>query len=332
MEYRKLGKSGLEISVLTLGAWQFGCERWWGKVSEKDIGRVIAKSLDGGINAIDTAIGYDDSEIIVGKAIKDIREKVIVVSKGGADPEKIPKQADLSLKRMGLDRIDLYLVHYPDYDIPVEDTVGAMVGLKEKGKIRAIGVSNFSAAQLARAASVTDIACCQQAYNIVWREIEDTGTMEVCRERDIGVLAYSSLGQGLFSGKIRSIDDVAKRGGDIRNITVLFKGKAFDEGLKIVKMLDDLAGKYRKTPAQIAINWVIFRKGISSAIVGMKRAEQLADNLGAVGWRMEEADYELLSDRGSRVSKLFDYTFSMFGMKYAEIKIDKMIDDSLKLS
>ena len=332
MEYRKLGKSDLATSVLTLGAWQFGCERWWGKVPEKEIRQLIAKSVDSGINTIDTAIGYDDSEIIVGKAIKGIREKVIVVSKGGADPGKIPKRADLSLKRMGLDHIDLYLVHYPDYDIPIEDTIGAMVQLKESGKIRHIGVSNFSAEQLARAASVADIACCQQAYNIVWREIEDVGTMEVCRARDIGVLAYSSLGQGLFSGKIRSLDDIAKRGGGIRNITVLFKGEAFEEGLKIVEILDDLAGKYKKTPAQIAINWVINRKGISSAIVGMKNAGQLTDNLCAVGWIMEKDYYELLSSRGSQVSKLFDYDYSMFGMKYSEIKIDKMIDDTLKLS
>jgi aryl-alcohol dehydrogenase-like predicted oxidoreductase len=332
MEYRKLGRSGLNASVLTLGAWQFGCERWWGKVPEKEIGGVIAACLDGGINTIDTAIGYDDSEIIVGRAIKAVREKLIVVSKGGADPAKIPERADLSLKRMGLDRIDLYLVHYPDYDIPVEDTIGAMVRLKEKGKIGAVGVSNFSAEQLARAASVTDIACCQQAYNIVWREIEEKGTLDVCLAHGIGVLAYSSLGQGLFSGKIRSLEDLAKRGGEIRNITVLFKGKAFGEGLKIVAMLDDLAAKYRKTPAQVAINWVVHRGGISSAIVGVKSAAQLSEILGATGWKMEKEDLDSLSAAGSRVSKLFDYDYSMFGMKYREIKIDAMIDGSLKSS
>ena len=102
MEYRKLGKSDLEVSVITLGAWQYGCERYWGKVPEKDIYEVIARSVDSGINIIDTAIGYDDSEIIVGNAVKKIRDRLIIASKGGADPDKIPQRVDLSLKRMGL--------------------------------------------------------------------------------------------------------------------------------------------------------------------------------------------------------------------------------------
>jgi aryl-alcohol dehydrogenase-like predicted oxidoreductase len=329
MEYRKLGESDLEISVISLGAWQYGCERFWGRVSEKDIYGVIGRSIDNGINVIDTAIGYDDSEIIVGKAIKGMRDKVMVVSKGGAAPQKIPQRVDLSLKRMDLDFIDLYLVHYPDVDIPIEDTIGAMVRVKDQGKIRHIGVSNFSAEQLTRAASVADIACCQQAYNLLWRELEDVGTLEVCHKRNIGVLAYSPLGQGLFTGKIRSIEDIPKREGDIRHVTVLFQGDAFKRGLEIVEILDGLSKKYSRTHAQIALNWAINQNGITSAIVGSKNIDQLTDNLGAVGWKMENEDYELLSSRGSQYSKMFDYSYSMFGMKYDEIKIDKMIDGTL---
>jgi aryl-alcohol dehydrogenase-like predicted oxidoreductase len=301
MEYRKLGKSDLEISVITLGAWQYGCERYWGKVPEKDIFEVITRSVDSGINIIDTAIGYDDSEILVGKAVKNMRDRVIIASKGGADPEKIPQHVDLSLQRMGLDYIDLYFVHYPDADIPVEDTIGAMVDIKDKGKIRHIGVSNFSVDQLSRAASVACIACCQPAYNLVWREIEETGTIEVCRKNNIGVLAYSSLGQGLFTGKIRSADDIPKREGDIRQFTLLFKGEAFKGALKIVGILDELSGKYNRTPAQIAINWVINQRGITSAIVGSKNMTQLTDNLNAVGWTMEKEDYEVLNSEGHKV-------------------------------
>jgi aryl-alcohol dehydrogenase-like predicted oxidoreductase len=329
MEYRKLGKSDLEISVMTLGAWQYGCERYWGKVPEKDIFEVIARSVDSGINIIDTAIGYDDSEILVGKAVKKIRDKVIIASKGGADPEKIPQRVDLSLKRMGLDYIDIYFVHYPDSDIPIEDTIGAMAEIKDKGKIRHIGVSNFSADQLSRAASVAYIACCQPAYNLVWREIEEVGTLEVCQKNNIGVLTYSSLGQGLFTGKIRSIDDIPKREGDIRHFTLFFKGDAFKKALEIVKILDKLSEKYKRTPAQIAINWVINQKGVTSAIVGSKNIDQLTDNLNAVGWAMEKEDYDLLSNEGRKVSKMFDYSYSMFGMKYDEIKVDDMIDASL---
>ncbi len=328
MEYRKLGKTDLEISVITLGAWQYGCERFWGKVPEIDIYKVIDAAVDSGINTIDTAIGYDDSEIIVGKAVKKIRDKVIVASKGGADPKKIPQRVDISLKRMGLDYIDLYFVHYPDTDIPIEDTIGAMAGIKDKGKIRHIGVSNFSADQLSKAASCAYIACCQPAYNLLWREIEDEGILDVCQKNNIGVLTYSSLGQGLFTGKMRSLDDIPKREGDIRNFTLLFKEDAFKGALKIVKIQDRLSEKYNKTPAQIAINWVINQKGITSAIVGSKNMDQLHDNLNSVGWKMDKEDYELLSREGRQISKMFDYAYSMFGMKYDEIKVDEMIDAS----
>jgi aryl-alcohol dehydrogenase-like predicted oxidoreductase len=329
MDYRRLGKSDLEISVLSLGAWQFGCERFWGRVSEKDVYEVIEKSVESGINIIDTAIGYDDSEILVGKAVKDVRDKVIIVSKGGADPQKIPQRVDMSLKRMGLEYLDLYLVHYPDAEIPIEDTIGSMVRIQDRGKVRHIGVSNFSAEQLARAAAVADIACCQQAYNLMWREIEAVGTLEFCVAHDIGVLAYSPLGQGLFTGKIRSVKDIPKREGDIRHITSLFKGEAFRRGLKMVELLDVLSGKYNKTQAQIALNWVTHQRGITSAIAGSKNLKQLTDNMGAVGWSMEKDDYALLSSKGSGYAKIFDYAYSMFGMKYDEIKIDRMIDDTV---
>jgi aryl-alcohol dehydrogenase-like predicted oxidoreductase len=330
VEYRKLGKSDLDISVITLGAWQYGCARYWGEVEEKNIYEVIAKSIDSGINTIDTAIGYDDSEIIVGKAIKNFREKVIIVSKGGADPLKIPQRVDLSLKRMGLDYIDLYLVHYPDVDIPIEDTIDAMARIRDEGKVRYIGVSNFSAEQLSRAISVADITCCESAYNLMWREIEDRGILDFCYKNNIGILTYSSLGQGLFTGKIRSVDDIPKREGDIRQITLFFKGEAFENSLKIVKILDELAKKYNKTPAQVAINWVTSQKGITSAIVGIENSKQLADNLGAIGWKMEKEDYDFLSSEGSRLSKMFDYaSYSMFGMKWDEIKVDQMLDASL---
>jgi aryl-alcohol dehydrogenase-like predicted oxidoreductase len=329
MEYRRLGTSDLEISVLSLGAWQFGCERFWGRVSERDVFEVIEKAFESGINIIDTAIGYDDSELLVGKAVKRIRDRVIVVSKGGADPGKIPERVDMSLKRMGLDYLDLYLVHYPDVDIPIEDTISSMARIQENGKVRHIGVSNFSAEQLARAAAVADITCCQQAYNLMWREIEAVGTLQFCLDHDIGVLAYSPLGQGLFTGKIRSADDIPKREGDIRHITSLFQGEAFEHGLKMVEILDTLSSKYDKSVAQTALNWVIHQRGVTSAIVGSKNIEQLTDNMGAVGWSMDEKDYTTLSSRGSEYAGVFDYAYSMFGMKYDEIKIDRMIDDTV---
>ncbi len=327
--YRKLGNSDLLMSPIILGAWQYGCERYWGDVPTKDACDVVARAVDKGINTIDTAIGYDGSEQIVGKAIRNIRDKLIIISKGGADPRKMESRVDISLSRMNLDVIDLYLVHYPDAAIPIEETIGGMVRLKEKGKIRHVGVSNFSADQVRKAVGAGDIACCEQAYNLLWREIEDTDTLKVCRDHNVGILAYSPLGQGLFTGKIRSEADIPRREGDIRHLTLLFQGEAFTAGLSMVKHLDVLSEKYKKTPAQIAINWIINQKGITAAIVGSKTLKQLDDNLGALGWEMDRDDNEFLRKEGSRSSKLFDYTFSLFGMKYDEVKVDDMIDSSL---
>jgi len=327
--YRRLGNSDLRVSPIILGAWQYGCERYWGEVPTKDACDVVARAVDRGINTIDTAIGYDGSEEIVGKAIRNIRDKLVVISKGGADPRKMEKRLDISLSRMGLEVIDLYLVHYPDSAIPIEESIGGMMRLKEKGKIRHVGVSNFSREQVLKALAVGEIACCQQAYNLLWREIEDTGTLKACAEHNVGVLAYSPLGQGLFTGKIRSEADIPKREGDIRHITLLFRGEAFKAGLSIVKLLDELSAKYGKTPAQVAVNWVVGRKGVTAAIVGSKTVKQLDDNLGALGWKMDKRDDELLRSEGSRHSSLFDYRYSMFGMKYDEVKVDDMIESSL---
>jgi aryl-alcohol dehydrogenase-like predicted oxidoreductase len=327
--HRKLGKSDLEVSPLILGAWQYGHTQFWSEVPAKDACDVVARAVDKGITAIDTAIGYDGSEKMIGQAIKGIRHKLTIISKGGADPRKMETRVDISLSRMGLEVIDLYLVHYPDAAIPIEETMGGMMRLKEKGKIRHVGVSNFSRDQVLKAVAVAEVACCQQAYNLLWREIDDTGTLAACREHGVGILAYSPLGQGLFTGRIRSEADLPTRNGDVRQITLLFKGEAFQAGLAMVKRLDALGVKYGKTTAQVALNWVIGQEGITAGIAGSRTVAQLDDNLGALGWEMDRADREMLSREGLASSKLFDYRYSIFGMKYDEVKIDDMIESSL---
>ncbi len=326
---RKLGKTDLSVSPLILGAWQYGHTQFWSEVPARDVLDVVTRAVDRGITTIDTAIGYGGSEKIVGQAIKGLRNKLTIISKGGADPRKMETRVDISLSRLGIDVIDLYLVHYPDAAIPIEETMGGMMRLKEKGKIRQVGVSNFSRAQLLKAVAVAEVACCQQAYNLLWREIDDTGTLAACREHGVGILAYSPLGQGLFTGRIRSEADLPTREGDVRQITLLFKGEAFQAGLAMVKRLDALGAKYGKSTAQVALNWVIGQQGITAAIVGSRTVAQLDDNLGALGWEMDLADREMLSKEGLASSRLFDYSCSIFGMKYDGVKIDEMIESSL---
>ena len=326
MEYRKIGNSNLDASIITIGTWEYD-QNLWGKISKKDIGNVLKRSVDSGINVIDSAITYRDSETIVGEAIKGYRDKVIIISKCGADPKRIPERIDFSLKRLGLEYIDLYLVHYPDVNIPIEDTMEAMEKIKDQGKARYIGVSNFNRTQLEKAVSTTDIVCCQSPYNLMWREIEEGGVVEFCKKNNIGIFTYASLGQGLFTGKIRSLDDIPKREGDIRQANLFFKEDVFKEGLKVIEILDRFSAKYNKTPAQIAINWVVNQPGITSAIVGVINLEQLNDNLGAVGWKMEEEDYKTLGSKSSDISERFDYSRSIWGGKYSEVNVEEVIDD-----
>jgi aryl-alcohol dehydrogenase-like predicted oxidoreductase len=317
------------VSPLVLGAWQYGNTPFWAEVPAKEAMDVVARAVDGGITTIDTAIGYDGSEKVIGRAIKGIRQKLTIISKGGADPRRMERNVDLSLSRLGLDMIDLYLVHYPDAAVPIEETMGGMMRLKEKGKIRHVGVSNFSREQLLKAVAVAEVSCLQQAFNLLWREIDAIGTLAACREHGVGILAYSPLGQGLFTGRIRSEADLPTRKGDVRTMTLLFKGEAFQAGLAMVKRLDSLAAKYGKTVAQVALNWVVGQEGITAAIVGSRTVAQLDDNLGALGWEMDRADREMLSREGLAASKLFDYSFSIFGMRYDGVKIDDMIESSL---
>ncbi|MBN1298145.1 MAG: aldo/keto reductase [Actinobacteria bacterium] len=327
MEYRKLGNSDLDVSVITLGTWSYGCTNYWGEIPEKEAIEALKKSVDSGINMIDTAIGYSDSELVVGKAIKGLRDKVSIVSKGGASPKRIPVLVEHSLQRLGIDYLDLYLVHYPDLAVPIEETIEAMAKIQKEGKVRYIGVSNFNSEQLERAVAVAPITACQSAYNLMWREIEAMGILDTCIKHNIAMLTYSSLGQGLFTGSIRSKRDIPQREGDIRTITLFFKDEAFDNSLKMVDILDGLAAKYKKTVAQVALNWVIYNKpGITTALVGIINIQQLNDNLGAIGWKMEQSDYDMLTEKGRQLSSMFDYSaYSMFGMKWEEIKVDDML-------
>ncbi len=317
MEKRKLGSSEMEVSVISLGTWAYGkVARWGVNVDEKEAIETVHKAVDLGINLIDTAPSYGESEEVVGKAVKGIRDRLYIASKCGADPKQIPNQIDNSLKVMQLDYIDLYQVHYPDKEIPITDTIGAMEKIKEQGKIRYIGVSNFSVEQLREAIKVAEIISCQSPYNLLWREIEETGVMDFCCENDIGILTYSSLAQGLLTGKFKNRKDLPTTEGETRTANVLFREGIFEEGLKVVDAVKEMARKYGRTPAEVSLNWVISRPGVTSAIMGARNISQLEDNIKAAGWKLAEEDIATLSDEGKKVSKLLDYTANMWGFKY----------------
>jgi aryl-alcohol dehydrogenase-like predicted oxidoreductase len=318
MEYRRLGKSELEVTEISLGAWSYGHDSWSDIDDDVSI-RTIHKAIDYGITLIDTAPAYGNgySETIVGRAIEGKRDKVIVATKCTADAKTIPEQADASLKRLGVECIDLYQVHYPSAEIPICETIGAVAELKKQGKIRHIGVSNFSVKQLKEAVATAEITSCQSPFNLLWREIEVQGVLDFCLENNIGILSYSSIAQGLLTGKFENREDIPATKGEARTRNVLFKEGTFEAALGAVEFMKQIAPKYGKTLTQLAINWVINRPGITTSLVGARNMKQLDENVGGQGWQISPEDMKSLDEAGLKVSEILDYTRNMWGFLYA---------------
>lgn len=318
LEVRKLGKSDMQVTELSLGAWSYG-HASWGSVDDDTSIRTLHKAIDEGIKLIDTAPAYGDgySEMIVGKAIKGKRDRVYIATKCTADAKTIAEQAEASLKRLGTDCIDLYQVHYPSAEIPICETIGALAELQKQGKIRYIGVSNFSVKQLREAVATAEVTSCQSPFNLLWREIEVEGVLDFCRENSIGILSYSSIAQGLLTGKFRTREDIPNTQGEARTRNVLFREGTFEACLEMVEFMRGIAPKYGKSLTQVAINWVINRPGITAALVGARNIDQLEENIGGQGWTLSPADMKSLDEAGMKVSKVLDYSRNMWGFVYA---------------
>ncbi|MBN1623928.1 MAG: aldo/keto reductase [Clostridia bacterium] len=307
MDYRKLGKSNIEISEITLGCWAMGAGREWGESLEDRIYQeTVLTAYEQGINFFDTAMGYGDghSEEVLGKAIKGIRDKIYLSSKCsavGLTRENARKSVELTLSRLGTDMIDVYFVHWPSPEIPVEEPIEQLMKLKSEGKIRAIGVSNFTLKHLKRAVASGDIDVLQPSYSLFWRHIE-RDLMPYCIENNIGIISYSSIAQGLLTGKFTKdwkFDETDMRNGKIP----LFVSPTFEMAIDATEKIRLIANRYGKTPVQAAINWTINKQGITSAIVGAKRPEQVLENVGATGWMLSEDDRLEIAEFTMEVAK-----------------------------
>lgn len=259
----------------------------------------IHRALELGINFLDTAEGYGGghSEEVIGQALKGRRDQAVIatkVSHSHLKPDALREALEGSLKRLQTDYVDLYQIHWPWREIPPEEPLGEMTRLKEEGKIRAIGVSNFGTDLLSRCVEVAQVDSLQPPFSIVWREIDDD-ILPFCVRHNIAVLAYSPMAQGLILGKYKSRDELPE---DCRSNNVLTHEGVFDKVLTVSDMVTEFAGKYGKSPAQVALNWVLATPGITCAIAGARRPDQIADSAGALGWQMDQDDYDRLSDAG----------------------------------
>jgi aryl-alcohol dehydrogenase-like predicted oxidoreductase len=287
-----------------------GMSEFYGLGDEKESIRTIHRALDLGMNFLDTAdiYGLGRNEELVGKAIRDRRDKAVLATKfgnvRGADgswlgvngkPEYVRSCCEVSLRRLGMEVIDLYYQHRVDPNTPIEETVGAMADLVRQGKVRYLGLSEAAPATIRRACAAHPIAALQTEYSLWTRDTEGE-VLPTCRELGVGFVAYSPLGRGIFGGKIKSLNDVEE--GDYRRNTPRFMGDNLSHNLSLVDRLEKIAAGKKCRPAQLALAWLLARGLDIFPIPGTKRVERLEENAGAL-------DVVLTSDDLARLDAAF---------------------------
>jgi aryl-alcohol dehydrogenase-like predicted oxidoreductase len=304
---RSLGRSGLEVGAIGLGCMSFS--QVYGGFDGYDPSETINRAIDLGCTLLDTAdvYGPHTSERVVGEAIKARRDEVVVATKFGLSPdlsgggfkltvdgrpEYAHRAVDGSLERLGVDHIDLYYLHRPDTNVPIEETVGAMAEMVAAGKVRYLGLSEASADTLRRAAAVHPIAALQTEYSIWSRDIE-AEIIPTARELGIGLVPYSPLGRGFLTGTIDSKDDLAD--GDFRRGNPRFADDALDEGHAAVSAIRAIADAHGVTPGQVALAWVLAQGDDVVPIPGTKRVAYVEENVAAFDVELNETDLAQLA-------------------------------------
>ena len=300
MQTRKLGSQGLEVSALGLGC--MGMSEFYSGRDEAEAVATIHRALDLGVTFLDTADMYGPftNEVLIGKAIADRRDKVVLATKFGnvrgkngeflgirGDAEYVRQACDASLKRLGVDHIDLYYQHRVDPNTPIEETVGAMAELVKAGKVRYLGLSEAAPETIRRAHAVHPITALQTEYSLWGREPEDE-ILPTVRELGIGYVPYSPLGRGFLTGQIRRIEDLAE--GDYRRSSPRFQGENFQKNLDLVQEIEAMAQEKGCMPSQLALAWLLAQGEDIVPIPGTKKRSRLEENVGALDLRITAED------------------------------------------
>jgi aryl-alcohol dehydrogenase-like predicted oxidoreductase len=321
MRTRKLGYTDLQLTTIGLGTWAMGgpSQFGWGPQDDSQAIAAILTALEKGINWIDTApiYGLGHSEELIGKALTQTSQKPFIATKCGLlwdkkglkvnclKSDSVRRECHASLKRLGADVIDLYQIHWPDPDEDIEEAWEEMARLVKAGHVRYLGVSNFSAEQIERLQQIHPAASLQPPYSMLHREIEDE-LLDYCAKNNIGVIVYSPMQRGLLTGsftheRLKSLPD-----DDHRKTNYDFQEPRFSATLELVDGLRNIAGQHGRTPAQLALNWVLRRKEVTAAIVGARNPGQIAETVQAGDWTVADEDIkkieQLLKQRQEKIN------------------------------
>jgi aryl-alcohol dehydrogenase-like predicted oxidoreductase len=306
MEERRLGNSDLDITRLGIGAWAMGGSGWgfsWGPQDDKDSIAAIRKALDAGMNWIDTAAvyGLGHSEEVVGRALGGIAHKPYIFTKcervwnergelsGCLKAASLRRECEASLRRLKVDVIDLYQIHWPQPDEDLEEGWTTLVQLKEEGKVRYIGVSNFNASQMKRAQGIAPITSLQPPYSMLDRAVEEE-ILPYCAAQNIGVIVYSPMRSGLLSGAMNRERAAALPEDDWRRRVPDFQEPRLSRNLELVELLRAIGNRHGRKPGEVAIAWTLRHPAVTAAIVGLRRPEQVSGIIGAAEFRLSSGE------------------------------------------
>ena len=300
MHYRTLGNSTLSVSAIGLGL--MSMSGVYGKGDDAESIAVVHRALDLGVNFVDSSdmYGWGQNEELLGRAIKGRRDQVVLTTKFGqvqspdgkgnlvdGSPTHVARACDASLKRLGVDVIDLYSQHRVDPKVPIEDTVGAMARLIDQGKVRFIGLSEAAPATITRAHAVHPISAVQTEYSLLYRNPAEE-TLPTCRDRGISYVAYSPLGRGFLTGTIHELDDIPAD--DRRRQHPRFQEQNFDHNRKLIMQIEDMAREKGVTPSQLVLAWLLAQGDDVLPIPGTKHVARLEENVGAAAVKLDAAD------------------------------------------